>query len=154
MKTHYISFQTGGRPTGGGAKPQGLFSGVPFLGPGMFLLVLGLITLLAPQLVLAVIAAFFLAIGAVLLFLGYKFFQLKKRLEKDIQKVQMMDAKSFEAGQFQESVRQNFRSGFQEFSTQSSDADVTEFEIDGETIEVVDADEESSSEKKSRIIYH
>ena len=50
--------------------------------PGLFLIILGLASLLAPQLVIAVVSAFCLFVGAVLCFVGWKFVQFKSKVEK------------------------------------------------------------------------
>lgn len=50
--------------------------------PGGFFLLLGVVVLLAPKLVLAVIASFCLFVGAVLCYCGWKLMQFKARVEK------------------------------------------------------------------------
>ena len=51
-------------------------------GPGLFFVVMGLVTLFAPGLLLAVIAGIFLFLGLSLAIIAWKFIQLKKRVEK------------------------------------------------------------------------
>ncbi len=52
--------------------------------PGLFFILLGLASLLAPQLVIAVVATFCLFIGVLLCFVGWKCMQLKAKVEKAI----------------------------------------------------------------------
>ena len=50
--------------------------------PGVTLILVGLVALLAPQLVIAVLATIFVFAGAVVCFLGWKLIQLKNKVEK------------------------------------------------------------------------
>ncbi len=56
--------------------------GVMVFGPGIFFLAIGICALLAPQLVVAVLAALFLFLGGLMCAIAWKFIQLKKRFEK------------------------------------------------------------------------
>ena len=75
MKTKFITYRTGSNIPGGGS--------LPLLTPGLFLLLLGLVVIVAPQLVLAVLSAFLLFFGGLLLYLGYKFFRFKRMLDQE-----------------------------------------------------------------------
>lgn len=57
-------------------------------GPGLFFIILGVVTVVAPKFILAVLAAFFVFIGVVLCWLGWKFFQLQKTLRDAAEKFQ------------------------------------------------------------------
>lgn len=50
--------------------------------PGLFLIALGLVVFLAPELILALIATFFVFVGALVCFFTWKFFQLKRRFDQ------------------------------------------------------------------------
>lgn len=161
MKTRFITYTSnGGAPFNGG----GFFSSMSFLTPGLVLLLLGLVTLLAPQLILAVIAAFFLSIGGILLFAGYKFFQLKRTLERDLQRMAELEKERREANPFKQMFSSFQRSKFSQqprsssghsfFDGGSYHEDGTEYEINGDTIEVMDADDDSVPPKKRKIIFH
>ncbi len=49
--------------------------------PGCLFLALGLAALITPKLILAIAAAFFLCVGGVFCFLGWKVLQIKKRID-------------------------------------------------------------------------
>jgi uncharacterized membrane protein len=53
-----------------------------WVAPGLFFILLGLCTLLAPKLVLGLVAGFCLFVGALLCVAGWKLVQLKNRVEK------------------------------------------------------------------------
>ena len=55
-------------------------------GPALFFLLIGVVTLLAPRLILAVVAAFFLFLGLLFAFVAWKFIQLKKQVHETAQK--------------------------------------------------------------------
>ncbi|MCB0329206.1 MAG: hypothetical protein KDD70_06070 [Bdellovibrionales bacterium] len=165
LKTRYISIRSGDA-SGKGQNTQGRYTvrtgGLPFLSPGIFLLLLGLVTVLAPQFVLSVIAAFLLFFGGLLLFLGYKFFTFKKHLVNEVEKMQRF-TEQFSAKNQQgphitghtgtgqagstytsASARDSYFSRASAYGKASyeDEPQVTSYEINGETVEVVDADEE------------
>ena len=51
-------------------------------GPGVFFLLIGLAVLFAPRLVLAVVAAFFLFVGVMSLYLAWRFIEVKRNFTK------------------------------------------------------------------------
>lgn len=53
-----------------------------WLAPGLFFFLIGAVTLIAPQLVITVIATIFFFLGAVVCAIGWKLMQLKGRVEK------------------------------------------------------------------------
>jgi hypothetical protein len=53
--------------------------GIPFL-PGLLLIALGAVVLIAPRLVLAVLAIFLLSLGTLFCYLVYKFMALRKQI--------------------------------------------------------------------------
>ena len=55
---------------------------IALLLPGMIILMLGLVTLLAPRLVLAVIAGVLIFFGVSVLMIGWRVFRLKRELDK------------------------------------------------------------------------
>lgn len=53
-----------------------------WLAPGMFFILIGAVTLIAPQLVIAVLASIFFFVGALVCAIGWKLMRLKGRVEK------------------------------------------------------------------------
>jgi predicted lipid-binding transport protein (Tim44 family) len=138
---------------------------VPFLTPGIFLLLLGITIVLAPGLVLGAIAAFFLFFGGLLLYLGYKFYSLKRKFEQDFLKTTSTSQSephysfhSFMESPFERFEREEKNSSFaQKKSTTEHGAYYT---IDGESIEILDPEDledpskASSHSRKEKIIIH
>jgi hypothetical protein len=54
---------------------------LPLFGPGLFVILLGMMVLLVPKLFIFLIATFFVVVGAFLCFLAWKVIQLKKKWE-------------------------------------------------------------------------
>lgn len=82
--------------------------GIPFA-PGLMLILLGLVVLVAPRLVLGALAFLLLGIGALLCYVAYKFVAFKRRVE---------------------TLAKNFEGSFQTSSFHSSkpDIDLTDLE--------------------------
>ena len=55
--------------------------------PGIFFLLIGLSVVLAPKLLLGLVAGFFLACGALLCYLAYRFLQIKREMSKTFGKI-------------------------------------------------------------------
>lgn len=82
--------------------------GIPFI-PGLLLIALGVVVLIAPRLVLAAIALCLLALGALLCYVAYKLVAFKRQVQ---------------------SLTKNFEASFHStgFSPGKKDIDITEFE--------------------------
>lgn len=59
-----------------------------FFGPGLFFLFMGVVTLLAPHLILAMLAGFFVFLGVFFSLVAWKFISLKKRVEETAKRFQ------------------------------------------------------------------
>ena len=67
-------------------KPNGNF--FVFFGPGLFFLLMGVVTFLAPQLILVMLAGFFIFLGVFFSLVAWKFISLKKRVEETAKQFQ------------------------------------------------------------------
>ncbi len=111
------------------------YGNIAFLVPGGVLLGLGLLTILAPKLVLSFMAAILIFFGVSVLMIGWRLFRLKRELDKT--------ASQF--AQFQ------FKSGkFSPFGEQQTHTKTVH--VENGTVEVVD--EELHSFDGSKITYH
>ncbi len=72
--------------------------------PGIFFILLGLVTVLAPRLILGVVAALFIFIGFAVLVVAYKFYQLRKQADKMFKNFGSAQVYSFELGKKEYSV--------------------------------------------------
>ncbi|MCI5064638.1 hypothetical protein MRY87_02810 [bacterium] len=109
--------------------------------PGAPLIIFILLLLIAPRLVFGFFAALLLFVALAAIFIWYKLSRLKRTFSNQ------MDF-------FEETLRQDAQSTDSSSRPHSESISAVSYEIDGDTIEVVDAEEESSShasrEKSSR----
>ena len=56
--------------------------------PALFFILLGALAIIAPKLVLVLVASFFLFVGCVAAFLAWKFVQLRKKFESAVKDIQ------------------------------------------------------------------
>ena len=79
-----------GNLSGGfGSAPRQIsfFGGqVPFFAPGVFFILLGLLAVLAPRLILFIVASFFLFVGACFCLIAWKVIQLKRKMAEVLSK--------------------------------------------------------------------
>ncbi|MCB0319463.1 MAG: hypothetical protein KDD60_00975 [Bdellovibrionales bacterium] len=133
--------------------------------PGLFIIGLALITLLAPKLILGVIAGVLLWLGILALGFAYKVFQMKRSFDQAIKQSQGTNGFRIDMNDFQrygDRFVRNSSSGSRGFfwsarfgshpeERQSTSLEKSSKEKKTETIEVLGKDD---SEPKVRIVYH
>lgn len=136
--------------TGGGA--------LSLLSPGAIFMVFAMLLLFAPRIAFGFLAVLFLLVGGVLLYIGITFWRIKKQVLQDFES---MAANQFGAQPWGDKSFFSHRSHFTHMRSRERETtekrrddydsvDVATYEIDVDSIEVLDPEPDHSGKRKRR----